>query len=296
MESFMKRFFSSILIAVILLMWNAGCDKNPAGSEYQKELTVFGYLWGGERLTADHAVWIAYTKPITAYYEADQAALRNGDVTIREQDTGAVYRLREQSGRPGFYFNDSLLVRPKAAYLLSVVAEGKTLTAATTVPPQLEMTTTLRTDTVNVVKPEKLSRVMPIFLQCENPEQVVLVDVNCNEPYQNAEYIHPFHESMKHPQNQEEYDGGANGEPKHITAFARYREFVSPDYPGQIVIFWYSSMLVFYGSYTMQVVAIDDNFHNYLYNEHPETKGGIQGGIGVFGSMCGKVFKLRVVK
>jgi hypothetical protein len=292
----MKRIFSAVPIAAILLLWIAGCEKNLAGPEYQKEVTVFGYLWGGERLTADHAVWIGYTKPVTAYYEADQAALRNGDVTVRERDTGAVYRLRDQSDRPGFYFNDSLLVRPKAAYQLSIAVGEKTVTALTTVPPELGITTALRTDTVNVVRPDNLSREKPIFLQCENPEQVVWVDVNCNEPYQDAEYIHPFHESMKHPQSQEEYDGGSNGEPKHIIAFARYREFASPEYPGQIVIFWYSSMLVFYGSYTMQVAAIDDNYHRFLYTEHPELEGGINGGIGVFGSMCGKTFRLQVVK
>jgi hypothetical protein len=291
-----KRLSSILILAALGFILTIGCGKNPAAPEYQKELTVFGYLWGNERLTADRAIWIAYTKPVIDFYEAGEAALKNGDATIKEKDTGLIYHLREQTGRPGFYFNDSLLVRPKTVYQLTVVTDGKTVTAVTTVPPVLGITTALRTDTVNVVKPENLSRNMPIFLQCENPEQVVLVDMDCNETYQNAEYIHPFDKSMKYPQNQEEYDGGANQEPKHITALAMVKEFASSDYPGQIVIFWYSSMIQFYGNYALQVAAVDDNFNNYSYKEHPELSGGIHGGIGVFGSMCGQAFYLKVVK
>jgi hypothetical protein len=291
----MKRLTLLFLISAVSMFALPGCEKNPATPAYQKELTVFGYLHGNERLNSDHAIWIAYTKPITDYYQASEAALKNGDVTLTDPD-GAVIRLREAPERRGYYFNDSLLALPQKTYQLRIVADGKVVTAATTLPPMLETVTTLRTDTINVVKPENLSRERPIALQCENPDQVVLVDVTCNEPYSNAEYIKPFHESQKFPRNQEEYDGGANREPKHISAFGRYRDFASADYPGQIVIFWYSSMLVFYGSYTLQVAAIDDNTHRFLYREHPELEGGIRGGIGVFGSMCGKEFRLQVVK
>jgi len=53
-------------------------------------------------------------------------------------------------------------------------------------------------------------------------------------------------------------------------------------------------MIVFRRSNTMQVLAIDDNYHNFLYTEHPEFNGGINGGIGVFGSVCGESFELIV--
>jgi hypothetical protein len=208
-----------------------------------------------------------------------------------------VIRLRESPERPGYYFNDSLLVLPKASYRLAVRgSDGYAVSAVTTVPPALEVTTVLRDDTVNVVRPENLSREKPIFLGCEDPEQVVMVDLTCNETYRDAEYIKPFHENRKTPETQNEYDQGRNAEPRHIFAIARYRDFRSPEYAGQCVIFWYSSMLVFYGSYTLQVAAIDENLHRFLYTEHPELEGGIEGGIGVFGSMCGKRFRLEVVK
>lgn len=292
----MKRLFSLAVSAAVLLLAAAGCEKNPGRPDYRRELTVFGYLRGGERLTADRAIWIAYTRPITEFYEASGAALVDGDVTLADTADGAVVRLREQSGKPGYYFNDSLTVLPKHTYRLRIEADGKTITAETTVPPVLETSTTLRSDTVNVVKPENISRERPITLSCEDPDQIILVDLNCNETYSNAEYIHPFLDSRKFPENREEYDGGVNREPKHIMVFARLRNFVSPDNPGQTVIFWYSAMFVFYGSSTLEISAIDDNFHRILYKEHPELEGGINGGIGVFGSMCSATFKLLVVK
>jgi len=32
-------------------------------------------------------------------------------------------------------------------------------------------------------------------------------------------------------------------------------------------------------------LAIDENYHNFLHKEHPELNGGVNGGIGVFGSV-----------
>ena len=136
----------------------------------------------------------------------------------------------------------------------------------------------------------------PVILNCEDEEQIVYIDMFCNESFENAEYISPFTEDHKFPENREEYDGGVNGEPRHIQAFARLKDLETDNFPGQYVVFWYNSMIVFYGSNTMQILAIDDNYHNYLYTENPEFNGGIQGGIGVFGSVCGEKFELMVME
>ena len=79
--------------------------------------------------------------------------------------------------------------------------------------------------------------------------------------------------------------------------FGKYETFTSTNFPNQQVIDWYSSMLVFYGSYTMQVIAIDKNYQTYISTkEYREFESGIDGGIGIFGSVTGKTFKLNVLK
>jgi hypothetical protein len=285
-------FFSAAILALV----TAGCDRNPVEPAYENKVTVFGYLWGNERLTADHAVFLARTLPVGAVYDEAAAAIRNAAVTVTETASGRIFVLSEAAGRPGYYFNDSLFVTPAAEYRLSAAVGGETVTGVTRVPVPLTVTTELRADTVNVVRPERLAERVPLTLGCDDPEQLVMVDMNCRETWQNAEYITVFHGGHKNPGNAEEYDGGRNAEPKHIQAVARFREFYNPDFPGRTVITWYSSMIVFYGTYTMQVSTIDANLHHYLFAEHPELSGGIEGGIGVFGSLTGTRFTLEVVK
>lgn len=286
----------SIVIIFLFIAVFSGCEKNPGKPDYQKEITVFGYLWGNKNLTSEHAILIAYTQPITDSYDLEQAGIYGAEVTITEESSGTVFQLQNSSERPGFFFNENLNIKPKGTYHLRIEYDGKVVTSSTTVPPALVTETELRKDTVNYVSRKNLSKRKPIFLECENSEQLVMVDMFCNEEYQNAEYINPFHDSHKFPTDREEYDGGINGEPRHIQGIARIREFVTDDHPGRYVINFYSSMLVFYGSYKMQVIAIDDNYHNFIYREHPVYESGVNGGLGVFGSVCGDVFDLYVRK
>ncbi|MCI0512390.1 carboxypeptidase-like regulatory domain-containing protein [candidate division KSB1 bacterium] len=292
----MQNFYKYFVLIVLSLVCLQGCEQNPSGPDYQKEVTIFGYLWGNEYLTAEHAILVAYTRPITEFYRLEDAGIQDAQVTLTNLNTGQVTILEDSVVRPGFYFNDRLLILPETSYRLEVRADGRLVTATTTVPANLKVTTRLRQDSVNAVYVENLSREMPVFIESSSPDQIVLVDLFCDESYTNAEYINPFNEKRKFPESQEEYDGGSNGEPRHIMGSARLKEFISPQYPGQYVIYWYSSMVVFYGAYTMQVTAIDGNYHRFLYQEHPEYSGGVQGGLGVLGSVCGATFKLKILK
>ena len=292
----MKLMNKMLLFGIIVLCFLIACDKNPGAPKYQKEITIFGYLRGNESLNADHAIMIAYSQPVTNYYDMQKAAITGATVIMKDITNDILYPLKDTLERPGFYFNDTLLIQPKTTYQLRVEIDGKVATATTTVPPELIISTELSEDTTNAVYRKNLGTEKPIFLQCENEDQLVVVDMYCNESYQNAEYVYPFHESHKYPENQEEYDGGRNAEPRHIIAFARLKDFASDMHQGRYTIFWYSSMIVFYGSNTLQVLAIDDNYHNYIYSEHPELTSGVNGGIGVLGSLYGKKYELMVLK
>ena len=283
-----------IIIVMSLIALSLGCSKNPTKPDYQQEISVFGYLWGNRNLTMDHGILITYTQPITAYYDPATAAVRDAQVILKDMDSGASYELHDSDAKPGYYFNPDVLIAPRTTYELTVMAAERTVTARTTVPYKLEQTTELKTDAVNPVNQKNLGYDKPIFLQCESADQIVYVDMFCNEPYDQAEYIYPFTDQYKNPQSQEEYDGGRNAEPRHISAFMKYSDMASADYDGKHVVFWYASMIVFFGSNTLQVLAIDDNYHNFLYKEHPELNGGVSGGIGVFGSVCGFKYDLLV--
>ncbi len=286
------KYWKMVLLLLLILNF---CAKNPSAPEYQKEVVIFGFLWGNEYLSEQHAIMVNYTAPVQQSYSINDAAIENAVVKLKDLSTGHEVLLKEIADRPGFYYHDELLIKPNAAYLLTVHIEDKLVTATTTVPPLLTLETKLDSEAVNFVYRDNLGFEKPIKLFCENEEQIIYVDMFCNEDWQNAEYLDSFGANSK-PKNRAEYDQGKNAEPRHIQAFMRLKDLKTSFYPDEYVIFWYHSMIVFYGSNTMQLLAIDANYHNYLYQEHPELKGGINGGIGVFGSVCGEDFILMVMK
>lgn len=290
------KIFNSLWIPVLAILVIAGCSKNPSGPEYKKDIVVYGYLWANQPLSVEHAILISYTQPLDQFYTLTNAGIVNANVTLTNETTGESFVLDDTDAKPGFYFNDSFTIQPNTTYTLEIRVDGKTVTAQTTVPPVLLQTTELRSDTVNRVYHTNLGYDKPVTLLTENDDQVIMVEMYCNESWQTAEYIYPFHDSHKTPSDQEEYDGGKNSEPRHIMALVPYKYTLSEGFDNEHTVFWYASMIVFYGSNTLTISAIDDNYHHYLTKEHPELGGGIVGGIGVFGSLCGQKYELDVLK
>ncbi|MCU0644997.1 MAG: hypothetical protein MUC94_12145, partial [bacterium] len=205
-----------IFVALLLFAFLT-CSKNPNAPDYEKEIAVFGFLWGNKPMTAERAMMISYTQPIDAAYDLEQATIKNANVTISEVSTGKIYVL-DDAKKPGFYFNDSLIAKPKTEYFLKIEVDNKVVMARTSVPPLLNLVTDLQQGNVDSVYQDRLSFEQPIFVDCEDGEQIIIVDVYCNESWENAEYINPFW-GQKKPGDAGEYGGqDGNSEPRHIVA------------------------------------------------------------------------------
>jgi len=289
------RYKILMLFSVIAMIIISGCEKNPAEPDFQKEITIFGYLYGNEQLGPEHAIRVFNTRPVTSYYDPNEAAVTGADVTITQKSNGTVTKLIESATQSGYYYNNSLLILPKETYLLTVKAGDKVVTASTTVPAELNTESQLSTNSVNYEYRTNLGYDKPVFLEHENAEQVIMVEMYCNEPYNNAEYVNPF-QDHKYPDDEDEYEGGGNGEPRRIWALVPFKDLVSGLYDNRPTVYWYSSMIVFFGSNTMHIMAIDNNMHDFLTKENPELSGGLSGGIGVFGSLCGTKYDLFIKK
>lgn len=292
----MKHIFFYTIGLIGVLLWTAGCDESPAKPEFDPKISIFGFLWGGESLTADHGILITYTQPPDAYYDIDRAAVRDAEITLTNEDSGTVYPLASDEDNPAYYYNADLRIRPDVTYTLTVATDEKTVTASTAVPPAITLESELDTGAINEEYHENLGYAKPVYVDCPVRKQLILVDMYCNEPWEEAEYIYPFYEGYEHPESREEYDGGVNGEPRHIYAIVPYNLLQAPDFENRHTIFWYASMVVFYGSNTMQILAMDDNYHRYLTDEHPELSGGVVNGIGCFGSVCGQTYELNILR
>ncbi|MBN1782974.1 hypothetical protein JW948_17705 [bacterium] len=272
------------------------CDKNPSEPAYQEEVMIFGYLWGNEPLDASHAISIKTTQPLSEAYDDARAAVRNAVVTLTDSASGEVWTLHDADAAPGMYYNDAIMIRPLNAYTLTVETENRTVTAVTRVPVELDLITELKTDSLNDAYQKNLGYEKPVYVECDCADDaVILVDMFCEEYWEDAEYINPFFGYEK-PETREDYDMGVNGEPRHIQAILTYQDLVSPDFDNRHTVYWYASMIVYYGRNTMQITAIDENYTNYIFDEHPVYSGGVVNGLGLFASMCGSTYTLNIMK
>ena len=162
----------SIFIIILALFSIIACEKNPTEPEYQKEVVVYGFLFAEKQMSKDHAILLSQTRPINPKFDLTDAVISNANVTLTDTDLGEEFILTESPESPGFYFNPQVLIKADHTYTLTINVEGKTITAQTTVPPVLKISTTLKTDTVNVIQPRKYSMENPIFWKANFPNRL----------------------------------------------------------------------------------------------------------------------------
>ena len=285
---------SSLLLLVAILL--VACDNGSIRPKFQEEIVLFGYLYVGGTVSDTTAIRLERTLPVDQYYETDRAAVRNAVVTLQADSTApnspaVAYTL--PMAEPGVYATTGVVIREKTTYHLKAIIDGKTVTATTTTPRAFETPHEPRLASEGVMPQSAIADSFPIVVACPDPEQIFLLDVYCLEDWQNAHFIHRFG-GQDTPESYDEY-GGDNGEPRHISSSPfRLRDIHVSD-QGYVISF-YGDMMWFYGRYQIGVFSIDENYYNYLYRDHPELNGGVNGGIGVFGSACRKEYLVEVVE
>ena len=275
--------------ALVLPLLLSGCDGAPTKPKYVEQIAVSGYLYVGEAVSSSSPILLTRTRPVDETYAADEAAIQDAVVTLRADDTAVEDTLRMVA--PGRYANPAVVIRARTTYHLKARIGGATITASTTTPVAFDV---LRAPRVmpDVMRHAAIADSFPILVSCPDPEQVFLVDVYCLEDWQNARSVISIGVGDA-PSNYAEY-GGDDGEPRHISAYFRLKDLGNGE-AGYRISF-YGDMMSFYGEYRVGLFTIDQNYYNYLYRDHPELSGGIQGGIGVFGSACRRQYHLMTVQ
>lgn len=288
------RLWKLLAALLILVIVSAGCSNEEDDPAYREEVTIFGYLFIDEAITPENAIYIGKTMPLDEEYSAYGSALSGLTVTLQQMDTGSSYTLTEALDRPGFYSNSSVVIRERTTYQLALTYNGRLVTAQTTTPWPIEMVQEPAEMPDSLVY-DDIPVTNPAVFRCVDPteEQVCYVDVYCLEEWEDARYIHPFL-GQEYPNDEEEYESGPDGEPRHIYGYLRLKNF---DQQGDNYLFdWYGGMFWFYGRYQLGFYSLDDNYYNYLYREHPELSGGVENGIGVFGSADREIYFVKVVE
>ncbi|MBN1827377.1 MAG: DUF4249 family protein [Candidatus Eisenbacteria bacterium] len=280
------------IAAALPFLLAAGCGGDDlAEPDTAEEIVVFAYLYVNEAVADSNAVYVGRNQDLLDVYDDGEAAVPDATVLLLEEGAAEADTLWQVS--PGRYNAPGVIVKPLTRYQLRVEIPGRaTITAATVTPAPFEVV-----DGPLVfpdeMKHDEVGDKYPITFTCGDPRQIFLVDVYCLEHWEDAEYVEAFG-TDDYPNDYDEYGGDA-GEPRHIAPFFRIEDLEGKN--GDLYeIGWYGDMMVFYGRYDVNIYSIDDNYYNYLYREHPERSGGIDGGIGVFGSACRAGWTVKVVK
>jgi hypothetical protein len=267
-----------------------GCAGDSTGPETRREVTLHGFLYVGEQVTAANAIRLGRVGAIDEAYDPAAAAIDGARVLLRKEGAAQAETLWRVEA--GAYANERIRIEPRTTYHLTAeLPDGPILTAATTTPSVFTAYGGPPV-TPDSVRYETLSDRHPIDVECADSTQIFLCDVYCRSGWSEARYINPFGDHDR-PNDEAEY-GGANGEPRHIFAYFRIQD-VGPSGDGNYRIDFYSAMMAFYGRYDVNILSVDENTYRWLYRDYPEENGGVEGGIGVFGSACRRAWSVQVV-
>jgi hypothetical protein len=290
----MKHFCLLLILVLTGSILFLGCSEEDDPG-YEEKVAIHGYLYVNEPL-ANATMMITKTLPVDEYYDIEKAVYETIDITLENGATGQTWNFVPIDTLPGYYtIQDTTRVQENTIYNLTVVADGKTVSAQTKTPYHMEMLN------APPVYPENLSfrdsPNHPFVFRTPDPKQFGMVDAYCEEEWYEAEYINPHPGLDDYPEDEDEYEAGPNGEPRHIWGFSQIEDLTKvPEYGENVYqIAWYGGMFMFYGHYTLTILTMDKNYHNYIYMDHPELNSGIVGGIGVFASASRYQYRVYVV-
>ncbi|MCF7867332.1 MAG: hypothetical protein K9N09_01415 [Candidatus Cloacimonetes bacterium] len=193
--------------------------------------------------------------------------------------------------------NQHLLIKSGFSYKIEANYEDETLWAVTTVPDPITVLPDpgYTADTLATGWPEMvydtIDQEHPIMIETLNNDIVNLeVETYCLENWQDAEYITPFGD-IEGPEEEEDYESPADGGPRRTRIFYTFQ----PE--NNVIDFgFYQYAFFFYGRYRVTVSSTDDNYLHYLYEPEGYNHGGINGGIGYFGSASSYEIYTKIIE
>ncbi|MCF7913438.1 MAG: hypothetical protein K9M99_13000 [Candidatus Cloacimonetes bacterium] len=302
----MKNMWIIIITGAFLL---SSCSENTSGSRYpESSYYVSCVLEAQSYVDADKAVKLGSTMDIENA-RWDLLPVSTAQVTITEFSPAglqtAIVELVWNDEARGYIDEDhEMLIRPEYCYHLQIVTiDGKLIEADTSVPMAINVLGDSQCNPAPAwafdepaddwlsLPADIADSQHPVQIVTQNDEEFNLyTEFWCYEDYTEAEYIYP-EDDQNFPADDEEYMGSSQQYPRRSMSFYMYQ-------PENRLVNYnsYQGQMKFYGRTRMEVYSIDDNYINYLYKSEGYMSGGIKGGIGVFGSRCGRKLYTRVVK
>jgi len=308
----MKRYnYCTLLVLLLLALSIMSCDLTSEKRFTSGTVVITGMIYAGETITKENAIYIGRSVEIDEIsVEAFETAFDS--VFVRDLDTQLSKRLTFVTtvinNRPkiGYFDADSTFVI-QAGHKYRVVAyyaAGDSTYGETTVPLEFTVVDNAKyvTDKADVgsveMKHTEIDDLWPLRIEVDSPTpKVIYMEYYClwnydqfeGKPYMTmGDYL-----GMDIPVDKpEDYDSFMDGYPRKN----KYFDKLIPMNGNILTIPFNQFNYLFYAPYRTTIYSVDDNFYKYIYKDQPYFHGGVQNGIGYFGSAYKEVRYTTIVK
>jgi hypothetical protein len=314
----MVRYIIAITLALLLL---SACADFTSGPRFKGDVyTIAGLLVAGQSISSEYPVYITRSADIESF-DPMNIFVTEADVRITETFEGEIIKTWNLRPIPDFvefkikWVDEAAnVILPEHTYHIevSVPGYGKTITAETTVPPAVELNPDYYGHNVEgegysfteaqmgyVVHSNSDTR-YPLALNTGSRSETrnLVSELFCLEPFStDLEFTTPvFGQTNASANLEDSYYGEGEGF-RRVMIMGRFAPSIHPEHQDNyILVRNFRQGFIFYGRYRVKVYITDDNYYKYKYMSEGYLHGGVQNGLGYFGSASGGVMYVNVVK
>lgn len=311
----MVRYIFILLVAMLLL---SACSDFTSGPRFDGEvITIAGLLVAGQTISAENPVYITRSTDIDSF-DPMNIFVTEAEVRIIELDTDTVWALNPildlTEFRVKWIDEAENLIVPEYSYRIEVRVPGNetVISAETTVPYTVELNPdfygynvagegySFSEDEMGSVVHNTADIRYPLALNTfdRTERRNLVAELYCMEPFSTElEYTTAVFGQTNPTEDMEDayYSPGEGF--RRIMIMGRFVPVLHPEHQeNYILVRNFRQGFIFYGRYRVKAYITDDNYYKYKYMPEGYLHGGVQNGLGYFGSASGGVMYVRVVK
>lgn len=313
----MKNIF--ILLTVIFAL--SSCDTTSSARYDNQMLVIGGYLVAGENIPPENPIFVGKTIETDGGSFTD-IFLDNAQVIIIETASNDTFLLNfaiifDEYENPVFGYNcPDITILPQHTYRIEVNAiidsEPVFAWAETTVPEIVDIDmdyyntadeqngyAETYSDILPKIPYEEVDDNYPIYLALNSGESInTNYKFYCLEEFStDLEFTEPFMDFTHLEEDDEEaYNSIMSNNLRETNILWRYKPQLDEDGNWFRLDDYYAGGFRYFARYKLTVYIVDENYYTFNYHSQSYLHGGINNGIGYFGSVTGKDFYTEIVK
>jgi len=318
-----RNLIFSILFLLISIFLT-GCSDFVSSDRFtQSHYTLNAILKAGETIGLENPVWVGKSSSLSNLNSAE-LFVTDATVTITQispaNDTLSftlvpVIFPMPDSDRTIVFYADPVahIIQPDFTYRVEVTIPGynKTIRAETKVPktavvfpnfnynpPAGEGYSFNPADSTFIHYPE-VDLHYPVTVRVDGAQSVnYMVELYCLEEFSTDLEFTTVFLGQEHPTEElrSNYYQASGETIRRINIMSRFYSKQHTDGNWYVSLTDYRQAFVFYGRYRVTAYVMDDNYYKYTYMPEGYFYGGVQNGLGCFGSVSGGVMYTKIVK